>query len=511
MQERESLVRYGGLLLAALVTLAVATGLTQAQSLDGEVNAQAVVGTAFTYQGRLTDNGNPANGEYDFEFKLFDDASTQVGGPITVEDKTVTDGLFTVELDFGNAAFHGESRYLEIGVRPGDSSGDFTPLSPRQELTAVPYALHALEAPWSGLTGVPPEFADGDDDIGKDWSLTGNAGTTPGSHFMGTTDDQALELQVNSERALRLEPHTTSPNIVGGYSGNSVDNGVYGGTIGGGGESGAVNSVADHYGTVGGGVGNVASGIGAFVGGGGYDGTLMQGNQASGNASSIGGGRGNIASGDSATVGGGTINNAQGGGATIGGGAVNFVSGSSATVGGGVANQATDNVATVGGGSGNAASAYAATVPGGEGALADHHGEMAYASGSFANRGDAEASLYVLRREATMAAGTWYNLYLDGSAAWLTVARGRTMAYHILVVGRTEAGESAAYRVNGVIENDGGTMDHSTSVTPLLEDDPNWNLLVAPDATNEALRIWVTGNGETIRWVASVRTAEVAW
>ena len=511
MRARERLVRNGGVVLAVLVTLAVATGLTQAQSPDGNVTAQTAVGTAFTYQGRLTDGGNPADGEYDFEFKLYDDVSTQVGSTVTINDKTVTDGLFTVQLDFGSGIFDGEARYLEVCVRPGDSNGDFTPLSPWQALTAAPYALHALEAPWSGLTGVPPELADGDDDTGNDWSLTGNAGTTPGSHFVGTTDDQALELQVNSERALRLEPRTTSPNVVGGYSGNSVDAGAYGGTIGGGGESGQANLVIDHYGTVGGGVGNVASGVGAFVGGGGYDGTLMQGNEASGNASSIGGGRGNTASGDSATVGGGTINSAQGGGATIGGGAVNLVSGSSATVGGGVANQATDNIATVGGGSGNVASAYAATVPGGAGALADHHGEMAYASGPFANRGDAQASLYVLRREATMAAGTWYNLYLDGSAAWLTVARGRTMAYHILVVGRTEAGESAAYRVNGVIENDGGTMDHFTSVSPLLEDDPNWNLLVAPDATNEALRIWVTGNGETIRWVASVRTAEVGW
>ena len=28
--------------------------------------------TAFTYQGRLTDGGTPANGPYDFEIKLLD-------------------------------------------------------------------------------------------------------------------------------------------------------------------------------------------------------------------------------------------------------------------------------------------------------------------------------------------------------------------------------------------------------------------------------------------------------
>jgi hypothetical protein len=500
-------------LIGAVVTiLLLVTGLAYAQGTapERETTIQAAVGTGFTYQGYLTDGGSPADGQYDLEFELYDDASTQVGSTITVDDETVTDGLFTVELDFGSGVFDGEARYLKIGVRPGDSNGDFTPLTPRQALTAAPYALHALEAPWSGLTGVPPELADGDDDTGDDWSLTGNAGTTPGTHFLGTTDDRALELQVDGERALRLEPDTTSPNVVGGYSGNSVDAGVHGGTIGGGGETGAVNSVTDHYGTVAGGVGNVASGVGAFIGGGGYDGTLLQGNEASGNASSVGGGRGNTASGDFATVGGGAINNAQGGSATIGGGGANFVSGSAATVGGGVANQATNNSATVGGGSGNEASGQAATVPGGQGALADHYGEMAYASGPFAARGDAEASLYVLRLEDTISQA-WYDLFLDGSSARLTIASGRTMGFDILVVGRTEAGESAGYRITGVIENDGGTMDHNATVTTLFEDDILWNARTVADTTHKALSVQVRGNGETIRWVASLRTAEVGW
>lgn len=54
------------------------------------------------------------------------------------------------------------------------------------------------------------------------WDLTGNAGTTPGANFLGTTDNQPLELKVNSQRALRLEPHATSPNVVGGHSSNTV-------------------------------------------------------------------------------------------------------------------------------------------------------------------------------------------------------------------------------------------------------------------------------------------------
>jgi len=91
------------------------------------------------------------------------------------------------------------------------------------------------------------------------WKLDGNSGTTAGSNFLGTSDNQALELKVNNRRALRLEPNATSPNIIGGYNGNSVTAG-FGATIGGGGQSGAGsnNRVTDNYGTVGGGAGNQA-------------------------------------------------------------------------------------------------------------------------------------------------------------------------------------------------------------------------------------------------------------
>jgi hypothetical protein len=90
--------------------------------------------------------------------------------------------------------------------------------------------------------------------IGGDyWSLTGNAGTTPGTQFLGTTDNQPLELRVGGQRTLRLEPGQASPNLVGGYGGNSVAGGVAGATVSGGGQSGYENRVYDDFGTVGGG------------------------------------------------------------------------------------------------------------------------------------------------------------------------------------------------------------------------------------------------------------------
>src|SRR5690242_11788078 len=95
------------------------------------VNAQT---TSFTYQGKLTDNGNPTTGNYDFQVKLFDLASggTQQGATQTLTNVAVSGGIFTVQLDFGICAtcFNGSSRFLEIAVKPTAGS-TFTTLAPR--------------------------------------------------------------------------------------------------------------------------------------------------------------------------------------------------------------------------------------------------------------------------------------------------------------------------------------------------------------------------------------------
>jgi len=67
------------------------------------------------------------------------------------------------------------------------------------------------------------------------WQTRGNAGTTPGAHFVGTTDNQPLDLYANSQRVFRLSGEYTSPNIIGGQSGNLVNPLAVGGTISGGG------------------------------------------------------------------------------------------------------------------------------------------------------------------------------------------------------------------------------------------------------------------------------------
>jgi hypothetical protein len=105
-------------------------------------NAQ---GTAFTYQGRLNDNGLPANGSYDLLFTVYDalTAGSAIGGPLAVAPVAANNGLFTVALDFGEGVFTGPARWLQIGVRTNGSLAAYSVLAPRQPLTAAPYAITA--------------------------------------------------------------------------------------------------------------------------------------------------------------------------------------------------------------------------------------------------------------------------------------------------------------------------------------------------------------------------------
>jgi hypothetical protein len=131
------------------------------------------------------------------------------------------------------------------------------------------------------------------------WSLSGNAGTNPTTDYVGTSDNQPLEVKVNGERALRLEPAIFSAisgpdptsNLIGGSPGNSIGSRVIGATIAGGGTARtSPNTVSGDFGTIGGGSGNSAA-FNATVAGGGR-------NTASGIGATVGGGFGNTAGGD---------------------------------------------------------------------------------------------------------------------------------------------------------------------------------------------------------------------
>ncbi len=168
---------------------------------------QAPITTSFTYQGRIKQAGNLVTGSCDFRFRLFDAAAggNSVGPELIFDGNagsgapiSVANGLFRAELDFGAGAFNGDRRWLEIRVRcphgtPGDPNG-YTTVSPRQEITASPYALstrrpNALDA------------ADGDPAEAVFVDVNGNVGlgTTAPSHSIHVQRPSVAHLRLSSD------------------------------------------------------------------------------------------------------------------------------------------------------------------------------------------------------------------------------------------------------------------------------------------------------------------------
>ena len=161
----------------------------------------APLGTAFTYQGQLKQAGSPLTGTADFEFSLWDEAGTgnppaggsQVGSTVTMSNVTVANGLFTAQIDFGVGAFNGDARWLQVAVRSPAGGGTFTTLSPRQSLTASPYALKV-----PGLDGSSLDAPDGDPLNAVNVDNDGNVG-------IGTTNPfNPLHVKTGTDGNLRI-------------------------------------------------------------------------------------------------------------------------------------------------------------------------------------------------------------------------------------------------------------------------------------------------------------------
>ena len=410
-------------------------------------------GTAFTYQGRLNNGANPANGSYDLTFALF--AASSGGGPlngvITNGSTPVSNGLFTVTLDFG-ANFPGAARWLEIAVRT-NGNGAFATLSPRQPLTPAPYAITAGNVVTGGLSGIygnPVTFNNSADSFSGSfsgngvnvtnvnaatlgglsaanfWKTVGNTGTSPGANFLGTADNQPLIIRANNLPVMQFAYASNtvsgySPNVIGGNNVNSIAAGVVGGTVGGGGGKGtngvlSPNQVNADFGTISGGSSNAISSFGTYA--------------------SIGGGWQNTASQGLATVGGGVQNTANNAYTTIAGGFQNTANGPAATVGGGALNVASGPYSTVVGGSGNTASGNYA-VAGGTGCVASGPDSVAFGVSSQASGFGSTAmgfsvanSLYSTAMGLSDATGPYSTAMgdLSGASGYASTAMGQSFA-----------------------------------------------------------------------------------
>ena len=342
------------------------------------ITATAGVPHLINYQAMLTDStGQPLNRTQNLDFAIYADSSG--GSSLWNETHTavsVTDGLFHAILGsvqpIPETIFTGQVKWLETTVE-----GEI--LSPRTKIVTVPYSLKSSNSDHAVYADTAFQ--------GNFWNLDGNSGTISGTHYIGTQDNQALELRVNRQRCVTWYPNATCPTLIGGYSGNSGIAGVAGATLSGGGMNGYPNSVTDCFGTVaggrsnqvgnnnantwdnpdatvGGGIGNTASKTAATVAGG-------SSNTASNNFSTVGGGYQNTASGWYSAVNGGRANIANNGYAAVGGGYTNTASGDGSIVGGGIYNTASGYGSTVCGGTRNMASGQYSAVSGGGGPDAD--------------------------------------------------------------------------------------------------------------------------------------------
>src|SRR5438132_7178808 len=174
-------------------------------------------GSAFSYQGKLTDAGNPANGTYDLQLTVWDASSggTQQPQPspvtVTRTSVLVTSGIFTVQLDFGANAFPGADRFLEIGARPA-GGGAFTILSPRQPITATPYAVRSLNASTS--------------DTATNAAQLGGAAA---SQYVQTTDSRLSDSRPPTAGSTNYIQNTVGPQA--GANFNISGNGTVGGRL----------------------------------------------------------------------------------------------------------------------------------------------------------------------------------------------------------------------------------------------------------------------------------------
>jgi hypothetical protein len=186
--------------LALLATLALFTLNLQPANMLAQ-------GTAFTYQGQLQAGGSPVSGTFNFTFSLYGamTGGPAMAGPVATNGVIVTNGWFTVTMDFGAGVWNGQTNWLELAVETnGDAS--FTTLAPRQQLTPTPYAIFAETSsnlsgtlPVAQLSGTVPltqlptsVVTNNDSGVNLNGSFTGNGAGVTNVNLQNVNSDGAI-------------------------------------------------------------------------------------------------------------------------------------------------------------------------------------------------------------------------------------------------------------------------------------------------------------------------------
>ena len=153
------------------------------------VACTSVSAESWTYRGTLNDGGKPANGSYDLQVTLLNEAkSATISGPVTFYSVKVVEGSFAVDVDFGIDLANAPVMSLKTEVQQGSSGyvalGEPTRFDPKAALAGVC------------------------------WDTEGNTGILPATNFIGTTESQTVVLKSGRGVSINLQgniPSTPPP------------------------------------------------------------------------------------------------------------------------------------------------------------------------------------------------------------------------------------------------------------------------------------------------------------